>query len=82
MENETRELTEAEKKAELRKELRHLKKIDSKVEDYIATSSMLTGINYSSKGVTVEQLNDLIVFITNEQLRKEREDRIKRGGII
>lgn len=67
---------------ELRKELRSLKRNDNNVDKYIQTYEELTGLKVSSKNITADQLNDLIMFITNEQLVKEREERNKRGGII
>lgn len=77
-----KELTEMELRKEYRKEIAALVKKDNNVNGYIELASMLNGVNYKSRKVTSEQLNDLIMFIMNEQLNRERDEKAKRGGII
>lgn len=70
------------KKDELRKELNGMKLKDPNVKLYIKTYEELTGISMRSSKITSDQINDCIMFCINEQLSKEREDRMLRGGII
>lgn len=66
---------------ELRKEIRGMLKKDPKVKEYISKFEQFTGLRYSGR-LTVEQLNDLIIWCTNEQISAERNYRKSLGGII
>lgn len=67
---------------ELRKELNAMKVRDPNVKLYIKGYETITGISIKSSKITSDQINDCIVFCINEQLSRERKERISRGGII
>lgn len=67
--------------AEFRSEIRSMIRKDPNVRNYIKSFEAFTGLKYSGK-LTAQQLNDLILWCTNEQLSAERKQRTTIGGII
>lgn len=75
-------MEEFDKKDELRKELNGMKLKDPNVKLYIKGYEKITGISMRSSKITSDQINDCIIFCVNEQLSRERKEKLSRGGII